>query len=55
MSLTVKLNGPVLDPVWQVDDLGLEDIVLAYLGRDAPAPLESLESLESAPEPGPVR
>ncbi len=39
VTLTVKLNGPVLDPAWRVDDLSLEDIVLAYLGQhttDAP-------------------
>jgi ABC-2 type transport system ATP-binding protein len=29
---TVRLDGPVLDPAWHVDELGLEDIVLAYLG-----------------------
>jgi ABC-2 type transport system ATP-binding protein len=31
VTLTVKLNGPILDPTWEVHDLGLEDIVLAYL------------------------
>jgi ABC-2 type transport system ATP-binding protein len=36
VTLTVKLNGPVLDPAWQVDGMGLEDIVLAYLGRRPP-------------------
>jgi ABC-2 type transport system ATP-binding protein len=38
VSLWVRLNGPVHDPVWQVDDLGLEDIVLAYLGADGSQP-----------------
>ena len=29
----LRLEGPLHDPAWQVDDLGLEDIVLAYLDR----------------------
>jgi ABC-2 type transport system ATP-binding protein len=29
-----RLNGPLHDPGWRVDSLGLEDIVLAYMGRD---------------------
>ena len=35
MSLTVQLTGPVIDPAWRVDDLRLEEIVLAYLGQHA--------------------
>jgi ABC-2 type transport system ATP-binding protein len=35
VSLTVRLNGPVLDPSWRVDDLSLEEVVLAYLGQHA--------------------
>jgi ABC-2 type transport system ATP-binding protein len=31
----VALDGPLLDTAWRVDDLDLEEIVLAYLGRDA--------------------
>jgi ABC-2 type transport system ATP-binding protein len=29
--LLVRVNGPVLDPSWEVDEVGLEDIVLAYM------------------------
>ena len=36
-SLVVQLRTPIADPRWRVDDLHLEDIVLAYLGRRAPA------------------
>jgi ABC-2 type transport system ATP-binding protein len=36
VALTVRLSGPVLDPAWEVHDLGLEDIVLAYLDQRAP-------------------
>jgi ABC-2 type transport system ATP-binding protein len=31
-DLWVRLNGPLLDPSWQSEQLSLEDIVLAYLG-----------------------
>jgi ABC-2 type transport system ATP-binding protein len=40
VTLTVKLNGPVIDPAWRVDDLDLEEIVLAYLGQRADQPFE---------------
>jgi len=42
VSLSVKLRGPVIDPAWRVDDMGLEEIVLAYLGHAA-HPFEVLE------------
>jgi ABC-2 type transport system ATP-binding protein len=32
--LLVRLDGPVLDPTWEVTEVGLEDIVLAYMGQD---------------------
>jgi ABC-2 type transport system ATP-binding protein len=35
VSLVAELRGPILDPAWKVEDLDLEDIVLAYLGRQA--------------------
>jgi ABC-2 type transport system ATP-binding protein len=31
----VDVDGSLLDPAWRVDDVDLEDIVLAYLGRHA--------------------
>jgi ABC-2 type transport system ATP-binding protein len=37
VSLVVELSGPVIDPAWRVDDLVLEEVVLAYLGRRAAA------------------
>jgi ABC-2 type transport system ATP-binding protein len=40
VSLTVKLNDPVIDPAWRVDDIDLEEIVLAYLGQRAERPFE---------------
>ena len=36
----VRGNAPVLDPAWESDEVGLEEMVLAYMGQDA-APAES--------------
>lgn len=30
--LLVRLDGPILDPSWEVTEVSLEDIVLAYMG-----------------------
>jgi ABC-2 type transport system ATP-binding protein len=35
-TLLVRLNGPVVDPAFQADDASLEELVLAYMGEDAP-------------------
>ena len=32
-TLIVRTSGPVLDPVWMVEQLSLEDLVLAYMAR----------------------
>jgi ABC-2 type transport system ATP-binding protein len=32
-TLLVRSDGPILDPSWTVEQLGLEDLVLAYMGR----------------------
>ena len=37
-TLLVRLGGPVLDPAYTVSDIGLEDLVLAYLGADSRRP-----------------
>lgn len=34
-TLLVRHDDPILDPAWGVSDVGLEDLVLAYIGRDA--------------------
>jgi ABC-2 type transport system ATP-binding protein len=36
-TLLVRCDGPVLDPAWTVEELSLEDIVLAYMGNAAGA------------------
>ena len=33
-TLFVHLNGPVIDPAYQAEDVTLEELVLAYLGAD---------------------
>jgi ABC-2 type transport system ATP-binding protein len=32
--LLARLDGPVLDPTWEITDVDLEEIVLAYMGKD---------------------
>ena len=39
-TLLVRANGHLYDSRWQVDEVGLEEIVLAYLGRGPAAPEE---------------
>jgi ABC-2 type transport system ATP-binding protein len=36
VTLLVRLGGPVVDPAFEVSDVGLEELVLAYMGQ-APA------------------
>jgi ABC-2 type transport system ATP-binding protein len=36
-TLLVRCDAPVLDPVWTVEELSLEDIVLAYMGNASTA------------------
>jgi ABC-2 type transport system ATP-binding protein len=35
----VRLNGPLHDPAWELTELDLEEIVLAYMGQPSPAPV----------------
>ncbi len=35
-TLLVRLNGPVVDPAFQASDVSLEELVLGYMGQDAP-------------------
>jgi ABC-2 type transport system ATP-binding protein len=36
-TMLVRCDGPVLDPSWTVEELSLEDIVLAYMGHASSA------------------
>jgi len=49
-TLLVRTAGPVLDPAWIVQDLSLEEIILAYLARtrsSTAAPGHELKRLEA--------
>jgi len=35
-ALLVRLNGPVIDPAWAVEEANLEEIVLGYMSQDDP-------------------
>jgi ABC-2 type transport system ATP-binding protein len=40
LSLWVRLRGPLVDPNWDVQELGLEDIMLAYLSLGGREPVQ---------------
>jgi hypothetical protein len=44
----VRLRGPLHDPNWEVTDLSLEDIMLAYLGLSNAQPTDDVLSEVSA-------
>jgi ABC-2 type transport system ATP-binding protein len=49
-TAVVRTNAPVLDPAWQVLEIGLEDLVLAYLGLSASTPMpKALRTVGTAP------
>jgi len=37
-TLLVRTSTPVSDPAWAADHIGLEDLVLAYMGNSGPYP-----------------
>ena len=44
-TLLVRLKGPVLDPAFEANDVSLEELVLAYMGQDAPPTLADLTTV----------
>jgi ABC-2 type transport system ATP-binding protein len=36
-TFLIRTTDPILDPAWTVEDIGLEDLVLAYMGQAAAA------------------
>jgi ABC-2 type transport system ATP-binding protein len=34
LRIVARLDGPVLDPTWEISELGLEDIIVAYMDHD---------------------
>lgn len=45
LRLIARVEGPVLDPTWEMSEVGLEDVILAYMGQDAP-PMSGLHVVE---------
>jgi len=45
VTLLVRLNGPVTDPAFQASEVSLEELVLAYMGQDAPPALAHLTTV----------
>jgi ABC-2 type transport system ATP-binding protein len=46
--LLARLDGPVLDPSWTVTEVGLEDIVLAYMGEASTPAANTLTAIGPA-------
>ncbi len=46
-TLLVRTTAPVDDPAWAVDQIGLEDLVLAYMSNDAVAERDRRPALEA--------
>ncbi len=44
-TLLVRGGGPVLDPAFEASDVSLEEVVLAYMGQDAPPTPAQLSSI----------
>jgi ABC-2 type transport system ATP-binding protein len=51
-TLLVQVNGPIFDPAWDVQDVSLEDIALAYLSLGQQATKQAQESAQAAPATG---
>ena len=58
-TLLLRLNGPVIDPAFQASDVGLEELVLGYMGQDTLPALAHLSSVApggtTAPSPPSLR
>jgi ABC-2 type transport system ATP-binding protein len=44
-TMLVRLNGPVIDPAFEASDVSLEELVLGYMGQDAPPALDHLTTI----------
>jgi ABC-2 type transport system ATP-binding protein len=45
--LMVRCRGPVLDPSWEVAEVGLEDVILAYMGQVEELGMNHLSAVEA--------
>jgi ABC-2 type transport system ATP-binding protein len=44
-TLLIRVGGPVVDPAWEGADVGLEELILGYMGQDAPPALARLTTV----------
>ena len=44
-TLLIRVGGPVVDPAWESADVGLEELILGYMGQDAPPALARLTTV----------
>jgi ABC-2 type transport system ATP-binding protein len=44
-TLLIRVGGPVADPAWETADVGLEELVLGYMGQGAPPALARLTTV----------
>ena len=44
-TLLVRGNAPVIDPDWESAEVGLEEMVLGYMGQDTPPPIAHLTTV----------
>ena len=51
-TLLVRLNGPVIDPAWAVEEPNLEEIVLGYMSQEDPASGTGPEAARLSPVGG---
>jgi ABC-2 type transport system ATP-binding protein len=49
LRLLARVDGPVVDPAWEVRDVDLEEIVLAYMGEDNSVSAGALSLIGGAP------
>jgi ABC-2 type transport system ATP-binding protein len=43
--MLVRLNGPLIDPAYEAEDVSLEELVLGYMGADAPSAYAHLSAV----------
>ena len=51
----VRTEDPIHDPSWTVEEVGLEDLVLAYMGQAATTTRQSPSQFPSSPTIGLVK
>jgi len=47
-TAVARLSGPVLDPGWEISDVSLEELVIAYMGQDPSTTTGTLSLAEEA-------